>query len=315
MENKDIDNSKLILSIYNDVASPAMKQIGQSAESLLKFVALPFRFLGLTAEELEKKYIKFIQKAINRVPPQKLATPKSSIAAPLLDYVKFCFTDEPGNNLLQEMFSKLLSSAMNRDSADYLQKSFVEIMRFLSVNEAKLLQWYADEILDQSVKKEFLGGAYISSFSFLENDGKKFEISATTPGSFSYVNFPVEESLTLLSSLGLISIEEEECYTGYGFLCDLIRLKNSDNLNFEIPSLFDEAISYVLTHKVEYIYRSKKVRRDWLLHLLLKSEVLQLHNILSQNQDISVKQLVDMNCFRSFISITQYGNRFLHCCT
>ena len=86
-----------------------MKQIGLSAEGLLKFVALPFKFLGLKSDQLEKKYTKFIEDAINDVPKQKLTPPKSSIIAPLLDYVKFCFTDEPGNDLLQYMFSKLLS--------------------------------------------------------------------------------------------------------------------------------------------------------------------------------------------------------------
>lgn len=310
-----MNDSKLVLSIYNDVASPAMKQIGQSAEGLLKLVALPFKFLGLTAEEIEKKYTIFIQKAINRVPQEKLTLPKSSIAAPLLDYVKFCFVDEPGNDLLQEMFSKLLSSTINADYVCCFQKSFIEIMRFLSGNEAKLLQWYADVILDESVEKELIGGAYISSFSFWENGRKTYEISATTPGSFSYVNFPVEESLTLLSSLGLISIEQEESYPGFGFFDDLISLKNKDKLNFEIPSLFDEAISYVLNYEGEIFYRRKKDRGDTLLQLLLKSEILQLYNILSQNQDISAKQLVDMKCFRSCVSITTYGAQFLSCCT
>lgn len=175
METKDISDSKLVTSIYSDVASPAMKQIGQSAEGLLKFVALPFKFLGLTAEQLEKKYTKFIEEAVNRVPSQKLAVPQSSVVAPLLDYVKFCFADEPGNDLLQEMFSKLLSSSINQDNASHLNKSFVETMRFLSGNEAKLLQWCSDAIITHSaydgieppvhLLEDF---AILSAFTFFE---------------------------------------------------------------------------------------------------------------------------------------------------
>ena len=67
MEIKNIPDSKLATSIYNDAVSPAMKQIGQSAEGLLKFVALPFKFLGLTAEELEKKYAIFIEKDMEKI--------------------------------------------------------------------------------------------------------------------------------------------------------------------------------------------------------------------------------------------------------
>lgn len=203
------DNSKLAISIYNDTASPAMKQIGLSAEGLLKFVALPFKFLGLASDELEKKYVKFINNALNRVPKQKLTPPKSSIVAPLLDYAKFCFTDEPGNDLLQDMFSKLLSSAINIDSSSQLQKSFIEVMRFLSGNEAKLLQWCYNEI-EEHVSSCIYGAGEFHEMgiitSFIKwNDGKKIvEIPVATPGVFPYLNFPVIESLDLLSSLGLI---------------------------------------------------------------------------------------------------------------
>ena len=55
----------------------------------MKFVALPFKFLGLTSEELEDKYAIFLKNAINKVPKKDCVMPKGVVAAPLLDHVKF----------------------------------------------------------------------------------------------------------------------------------------------------------------------------------------------------------------------------------
>lgn len=315
MGTNDTDDSKLILSIYNDIASPSMKQVGLSAEGLLKFVALPFKFLGLTAEELEKKYVKFICDAINRVPKQKLTHPQSSIVAPLLDYAKFSFTDEHGNDLLRDMFSKLLSSAINIDSSTRLRKSFVEVMRFLSENEAKLLQWCYDEIEEHLSHRiiglgEFYDMGIITSFIYWNNGEKTFEIPATTPGVFPYLNFPVAESLDLLSSLGLI-IFKRDFENGYVFFKNLIDLKEKGLVNFKIPALFDNAISQAKNIK---IYGEEKKSSDKFLSFLLESEISQLYDMLSQCENISSEQLINLSIVRTKVAITDYGKQFLNCC-
>ena len=40
--------------IYKDLGHPALSQVGNAVGSLIRLVALPITFLGLTAEELEK---------------------------------------------------------------------------------------------------------------------------------------------------------------------------------------------------------------------------------------------------------------------
>lgn len=53
---ENIKNTLVNLSgkIYDDIASPPLKQVGQATEGLMKFVALPFKCLGMTIDELEK---------------------------------------------------------------------------------------------------------------------------------------------------------------------------------------------------------------------------------------------------------------------
>jgi peptide deformylase len=51
--------------VYDDVAQKPLSTIGKLAQDVLKFVALPISCLGLTAEQLEIKYKKFIENALN----------------------------------------------------------------------------------------------------------------------------------------------------------------------------------------------------------------------------------------------------------
>lgn len=43
-----------IKELYTDLVQPSARKLGKTAEDILKFVSLPFSFLGMTSEELEK---------------------------------------------------------------------------------------------------------------------------------------------------------------------------------------------------------------------------------------------------------------------
>ena len=113
--------------------------------------------------------------------PEKLVIPQSNIIAPLLDYVKFTFASDEGNILLQEMFSKLLSSSINIDTSHLIQKSFIENMRFLSKNEATLLKWLYDAIFAEKFNNlispvRLSGFAFISSYYFLQSNISEYNL-------------------------------------------------------------------------------------------------------------------------------------------
>lgn len=124
--------------MYKDIAHPIFKEIGSSGESLLRFVALPFKFLGLTAEQLELKYATFIKQTLNKVDEKNLVSPKAVIAAPLLDHIKFVF-DEDG---LTEMFSELLSKAMDTDIEFLVHPAFVEMLKQMSPLDVEFLHLF-----------------------------------------------------------------------------------------------------------------------------------------------------------------------------
>lgn len=125
--------------VYTDLFKPSFTQLGKTGEYILKFVALPFSFLGMTAEELEKKYKSFITTALNKVPKDKRQKPSPLVAGPLLEYIKYLFACEQEKSL-ENMFSELLGNASNKDIQPYVQPSYVYTLQQLTWIEAEILK-------------------------------------------------------------------------------------------------------------------------------------------------------------------------------
>lgn len=148
MRRNKMDGEKIIKEIakelpanevYTDLFKPSFTQLGKTGEYILKFVALPFSFLGMTAEELEKKYKTFITTALNKVPKDKRQKPSPLVAGPLLEYIKYLFACEQEKSL-ENMFSELLGNASNKDIQPYVQPSYVYTLQQLTWIEAEILK-------------------------------------------------------------------------------------------------------------------------------------------------------------------------------
>lgn len=107
-------------------------------DEVMKYVAMPYRFLGYSPMELESKYRAFLQEAIDKILTEKRIMPKAVLVAPLLDHVKFVF-DEPD---LSELFSNLLANAMNEDVQYMVHPAFNEIIKQMSPLDAVFLYRY-----------------------------------------------------------------------------------------------------------------------------------------------------------------------------
>ncbi|MBR2409127.1 MAG: DUF4393 domain-containing protein [Lachnospiraceae bacterium] len=140
LKDKFLSSNDLVKDVYKDTLQPSLKRVGKVGEDILKFVALPFTFLGLTAGQLEDKYKKFIAESINKVPEARRELPKSAVASPLLEHVKYLFGDEEESKNLIEMFSELLANASNTDKKNTIHTSFVYTLLQLGSIEAEVLR-------------------------------------------------------------------------------------------------------------------------------------------------------------------------------
>lgn len=128
-----------VKEMYTDLLQPSFQALGKAGESVIKFVALPFRFLGMTADELEKKYQDFIAKALSGVDADKRKKPSAAIAGPLLEHVKYLFDDEQ-ESVVKEMFAKLLGGACNQDKCYTVHPSYVHVLQQITWIEALMLK-------------------------------------------------------------------------------------------------------------------------------------------------------------------------------
>lgn len=180
MDREDMKQNLLSLTgkVYDDGLSQSVKVAGNAISDLLKFVALPFSFLGMTSDELLDRYRKFLEKSIRKVDVDKIISPEPIILTKLFEDVKFVFSDKT----LEEMFSNLLASSMNKDTASNIHISFVKIISQLDTVDAKLFkEIHTKEIFpicDVYFSNGIMGEKLFSNLCYYDNiDGKKLSIS------------------------------------------------------------------------------------------------------------------------------------------
>jgi hypothetical protein len=124
--------------VYPDAIQPAMRELGPLAATplaLLNTALRPVRSImlgiNLTFDRLDDN----LRKLLEPVPPEQVVEPPASVAGPLLLAYPFV-ESEPE---LREMFARLLATAMTSAIQSSAHPGFVEIIKQLTADEAKLL--------------------------------------------------------------------------------------------------------------------------------------------------------------------------------
>jgi hypothetical protein len=131
---KSIINALPLKEFYADAISPGAKVAGQIGEDLLKAIQIalaPVQLAGVGQD----RFRRFIDKSRNRVSPEMQVLPAPQIIGPILEGIRY----EPEDTPVDEMFSQLLSSAMDKKRMENAHPAFVEIIKQLSSDEAILL--------------------------------------------------------------------------------------------------------------------------------------------------------------------------------
>lgn len=127
---------ELTSKVYDDVAHSGLKEAGDMVGNIMSFVALPFTFLGMTANELKKKYQSFISSALNKVSKKDYIEPSSEKIGLLLDQAKFSFNHEE----MCSMFEDLLASFCDKSFSYMVHPYYIHILSQLSPNDAHVLK-------------------------------------------------------------------------------------------------------------------------------------------------------------------------------
>jgi hypothetical protein len=199
--------------VYTDAIQPTAQVIGEGLETLTKAALLPlipFRLLVHGFEQMEHYLLDAMDKRLKRIPEERQIPPNPAVAGPALDALRFV-VEEPD---LRELYANLLATSMDSEIAKNAHPAFVEIIKQMSPDEARIIQVLASTGVSPMVSvgtqyfrglsEEFnhLDVEFLKNFSLLQ-----YEANCSHPELFpSY--------LDNLNRLGLVQIKENYYLAG-----------------------------------------------------------------------------------------------------
>jgi hypothetical protein len=126
------------IPIYQDLAQPAVKQVGKALETVGKAINVALAPVGALVWGYEKCQEFISTKVADRlkdVPPEDIITPKPNVAGPAIEALRYTGHEET----LSDMYANLLAASMDKNSASGAHPAFVEIIKQLTPDEAKIV--------------------------------------------------------------------------------------------------------------------------------------------------------------------------------
>lgn len=130
--------------VYEDMLQPASKELGKGALTLAKtinMVLAPLSLMVWSFEKVKTTLVSGLEKKLTHVPEENIVTPAPEIAVPAIEALRYT----GHNDELREMFTNLLATSMDNDTAANAHPSFVEIIKQISSDEAKIIQYLVNE--------------------------------------------------------------------------------------------------------------------------------------------------------------------------
>ena len=129
--------------VYEDMLQPASKELGKSFLTITKTINValaPLQGLIWGYEKIAKYLETDMAIKLKGVPEENIITPDPSLAVPIIEALRYTAHKEE----IREMFSNLIATAMDKDTALQAHPSFVEIIKQLSPDEAKMITTILD---------------------------------------------------------------------------------------------------------------------------------------------------------------------------
>lgn len=125
--------------VYDDAAHPTVRSLGNTLSLLPRTIGV---WLGkwekwiINGEESIRLTAEAVKEKAKQVPEEKLAEPEPYVALPAIQQLSYCYDSEA----LRDMYANLLLSSMNTDTKALVHPAFVDIIKQLTPDEAKLLK-------------------------------------------------------------------------------------------------------------------------------------------------------------------------------
>jgi hypothetical protein len=130
--------------VYQDALQPAMREVGKGLETVTKAVLLalePLKSLVWGYDTIKDYVTRRVAEKLRDVPPERIVPPKPNVAGPAIEALRFTGHEEE----LREMYANLLASSLDKETASKAHPAFVDIIKSLTPDEARIMRLFSDE--------------------------------------------------------------------------------------------------------------------------------------------------------------------------
>lgn len=203
------------IPVYEDALQPAAKEIGKALGTVAKTVNValaPVSALVWGYDKIKDFVDTKVSEKLSNVKDEDIVSPPPNVAGPALESLKYTGSIEE----LKELYANLIASSMDKNTTQKAHPSFVEIIKQLSSDEAKLLVYFASSgsapIVDiKNNRKDKSGGRY--EYRYFTNIGEKLKLENLGLNSSYWSN---------LIRLGLVDIPDNFQLIEEGIYDDII---------------------------------------------------------------------------------------------
>ncbi|MFZ3509245.1 DUF4393 domain-containing protein [Vibrio harveyi] len=201
--------------VYEDALQPAAKEIGKALGTVAKTVNValaPVSALVWGYDKIKDFVDTKVSEKLSGVKDEDIVSPPPNVAGPALESLKYTGCVEE----LKELYANLIASSMDKNTTHKAHPSFVEIIKQLSPDEAKLLTHFktsgaAPIINIKNNRKDKSGGRL--EYSYFTNLGEQLELQNLNLNSSYWSN---------LIRLGLVNIPDNFELLEQGVYDDLV---------------------------------------------------------------------------------------------
>jgi len=157
--------------VYDDAIQPAAKEVGKSLETVAKSINVvlsPLRALVWGYDQIESFLNNAVATKLSATPPEEITSPNPSVAGPALEALRYAGHEES----ISDLYANLLAGSMDQLTATDSHPAFVEILKQLTPDEAKLLRIFSQHrplplliVRSESVDKDKGGRDILVNFS------------------------------------------------------------------------------------------------------------------------------------------------------
>ncbi|GGO17692.1 DUF4393 domain-containing protein [Deinococcus humi] len=125
--------------VYKDGVQPSIQTIGETLNGIFKAVGHYPRYWGMMSdislEAKEEQFREKLQSKVDAIPQERRILPRPNILGPSIQALEYGIFEDH----LSEMFTSLIAGSMDFEIANDVHPSFVEIIKQINSDEAKML--------------------------------------------------------------------------------------------------------------------------------------------------------------------------------